>query len=118
MEEAYRHHIFLSPSVTASDGDTEGGAPVSLIDMAASGMPIVSSRHCDIPEVILDGVSGLLADERDVDGLVAHLRWLIEHPDEWRPMLDAGRRRMEKEYHAKVQGERLAEVYASLLESS
>jgi colanic acid/amylovoran biosynthesis glycosyltransferase len=118
MEEAYRHHIFLSPSVTASDGDTEGGAPVSLIDMAASGMPIVSSRHCDIPEVILDGVSGLLADERDVDGLVDHLTWLIEHPDEWRPMLDAGRRRMEKEYHAKVQGERLAEVYASLLESS
>ena len=37
LEEAYRHHIFLSPSVTASDGDTEGGLPVSIIEMAATG---------------------------------------------------------------------------------
>ncbi len=59
--EAYRHHIFLSPSVTASTGDTEGGAPVSLIEMAATGMLIVSTTHCDIPEVIKHGVTGLLA---------------------------------------------------------
>ncbi len=114
FEEAYDHHIFLSPSVTSSMGDTEGGAPVSLIDMASSGMPIVSSRHCDIPEVIQDGVTGLLADERDVDGLVAHLTWLIEHPDDWQPMIEAGRKRMETEYNAQVQGERLAEIYISL----
>jgi colanic acid/amylovoran biosynthesis glycosyltransferase len=56
LEEAYSHHIFLSPSVTSSDGDTEGGAPVALIDMAATGMPIVSSLHCDIPQVVLDGI--------------------------------------------------------------
>ena len=37
MNEAYKHHIFISPSVTAADGDTEGGAPVSIIEMAASG---------------------------------------------------------------------------------
>jgi colanic acid/amylovoran biosynthesis glycosyltransferase len=114
FEEAYRHHIFLSPSVTASDGDTEGGAPVSLIDMASSGMPIVSSRHCDIPEVIQDGMTGLLADERDVDGLVDHLTWLIEHPDDWQPMIEAGRKRMETEYNARRQGGRLAEIYTAM----
>lgn len=69
IEEAYNHHIFLSPSVTASDGDTEGGAPVTIIEMAASGMPVVSTWHCDIPEVVIDKVTGFLAKERDVQEL-------------------------------------------------
>ena len=111
FEEAYQHHIFLSPSVTASDGDTEGGAPVSLIDMAASGMPIVSSTHCDIPEIIQNGISGLLAPERDVDALADHLLWLTKYPDRWLPMVEAGRRHMEAEYDAQVQGQRLAGIY-------
>ncbi|WP_186375949.1 glycosyltransferase, partial [Hyella patelloides] len=51
FQEAYKHHIFLSPSVIAEDGDTEGGAPVSIIETAASGMFVISTTHCDIPEV-------------------------------------------------------------------
>ncbi len=116
LEEAYRHHIFLSPSVTASDGDTEGGAPISIIEMCASGMPVVSTRHCDIPSVIRDGVTGLLADERDVDGLVRNLSWLIEHPALWEKMLLAAREHIKSEFDARVQGEKLAEIYRRLVE--
>ncbi len=115
FEEAYRHHIFLSPSVTAKDGDTEGGAPVSLIEMAASGMPIVSSRHCDIPEVIKDGKTGLLAEERNVDELVGHLEWLIEYPDEWEKLALQGHRHVEREYDARNQGQALAAIYHELV---
>ena len=61
LEEAYVHHIFVSPSVTAVNGDTEGGVPVSIIEMAASGMPVVSTTHCDIPEVLQGGMMSLLA---------------------------------------------------------
>ncbi|MEW5804785.1 MAG: glycosyltransferase [bacterium] len=115
FEQAYTHHVFLSPSVTASDGDTEGGAPVSIIEMAASGMPIVSTTHCDIPEVIKNGVSGLLAPERDVDGLVHHLKWLVNHPSRWKQMVEAGRRHVETGYDARVQGEILARVYQEVV---
>lgn len=115
LEEAYQHHIFLSPSVTSSDGDTEGGAPVSIIEMVASGMPIISTRHCDIPEVIQDGKTGLLADERDTDGLVKNLQWLVDHPQKWAEMLQAGRKYIEEEYNVKTQGQRLAELYQSLV---
>jgi colanic acid/amylovoran biosynthesis glycosyltransferase len=115
LHEAYQHHLFLSPSVTSSDGDTEGGAPVTLLDLACSGMMIVSSRHCDIPEVVVDGESGLLAGERDVEELVECLETLIAHPDRWERMLRAGRARMETEFNARVQGQRLAEVYQNLL---
>lgn len=111
LEEAYKHHVFLSPSITARDGDTEGGAPVTIIEMAATGMPIVSTTHCDIPEVIQNGVTGLLAEERDIDGLVEKLKRLIEHPEEWFIMVKAGRENVEKKFNSKLQGVALAKIY-------
>jgi colanic acid/amylovoran biosynthesis glycosyltransferase len=114
LEEAYRHHIFISPSVTASDGDTEGGAPMTLLEMAASGMPIVSTRHCDIPSVVIHGTTGLLAGERDVNALLDHLRWLVTYPEQWRAMLDAGRRHVEGNYDVVKQAGKLGAMYGSL----
>jgi colanic acid/amylovoran biosynthesis glycosyltransferase len=115
FDEAYRHHVFLSPSVAAADGDTEGGAPVSIIEMAATGMPVISTRHCDIPNVIPDGRCGLLAAERDVDGLVGHLRWLCRQPQAWEGLAKAARGRIEAEFNAKTQGTRLAALYAEVI---
>lgn len=114
FEEAYRHHLFLSPSVTAEDGDTEGGAPLGIIEMAATGMPIVSTTHCDIVSVIQHGVTGWLAPERDVDALVAGLKWWTGQTAEWPARLAAGRRHIEREYDAVRQGERLAAIYGEL----
>ena len=114
IEEAYQHHIFLSPSVTASSGDTEGGAPVSLIETAASGMPIISTRHCDIPGVILHGETGLLADERDPEGLISHLNWMTRNPDKWEGMLIKSRQHIESNFDARRQGDRLGQFYAGV----
>jgi colanic acid/amylovoran biosynthesis glycosyltransferase len=114
MEEAYRHHIFMSPSITAADGDTEGGAPVSIIEMAASGMPVVATRHCDIPEVIRDRHSGLLAEERDPVGLYRHLQWLVQNPERWRSLASAARTHVESEFDVRKQSERLANLYRTL----
>ncbi|MBI1903437.1 MAG: glycosyltransferase [Planctomycetia bacterium] len=114
LEEAYRHHLFLSPSLTADDGDTEGGAPVTLIEMAATGMPIVSTTHCDIPSVVLHGRTGLLAPERSPTILAEQIRWLLEGPDTWRPMLDAARLHIEQNFNVVRQARRLAELYAEV----
>lgn len=114
LEEAYKHHIFLSPSLTASDGDIEGGAPATITEMAATGMPVVSTNHCDIPEIVRNGLTGLLAEEKDVDGLVQHLEWLIGNPDKWEVMAEAGRRHIEAEFDAQTQGEKLASIYTGL----
>lgn len=114
FEEAYKHHVFLAPSVTASDGDTEGGAPVVIIEMAATGMAIVSTTHCDIPEVVHHGTTGLLSQERDVEGLVSHLKWLVNHPEQWLPLVEAGRRYVQEKFNASIQGEKLAEIYLTV----
>jgi colanic acid/amylovoran biosynthesis glycosyltransferase len=114
FEESFRHHVFLSPSVTAGDGDTEGGAPVTLIEMAATGMPVVATRHCDVPAIVRHGETGLLAPERDAGALVENLRWLVAHPAERERMARAARLHLEAEYNAGRQGERLAAIYREL----
>jgi colanic acid/amylovoran biosynthesis glycosyltransferase len=117
-EEARKHHLFLAPSLTAADGDTEGGAPVTLIEMAALGIPIVSTRHCDVPGVIEDEVTGLLAPEADTVALAERIERMVEISDGWATMLVAGRRRVEASFDARTQGVRLAELYAELVDAS
>jgi colanic acid/amylovoran biosynthesis glycosyltransferase len=114
IREAYEHHIYLAPSVTAADGDCEGGAPVGMIEMAASGMPVVASRHCDIPQVIQHGVTGLLAGERDAAGLFEQLRWLVENRDEWSRLTTAARAHIEADFNARRQGRALAAIYGEV----
>ena len=110
----YDHHIFLSPSVTGDDGDSEGGAPVSLIEAQATGMPIVSTRHADIPEIVLDGKSGLLSPENDLDALTWNLERLVADPDSWRAMGCAGRAHVEESHSIQTQVAKLESIYGSV----
>jgi glycosyltransferase involved in cell wall biosynthesis/GT2 family glycosyltransferase len=67
--------IFVLPSVTASDGDEEG-LPVSLVEAQAMGLPVVSTYHAGIAELILHGRTGYLAPERDWEVLADHIKTL------------------------------------------
>jgi colanic acid/amylovoran biosynthesis glycosyltransferase len=115
FREAYDHHLFLQPSVTAQDGDTEGGAPVAIIEMLATGMPVVATTHCDIPEVVGPAFVHLLAPERDAVKLAECIQLLLDQPDSWSDLAQQGRRRVESEYHLLRQAERLANYYNKLL---
>jgi colanic acid/amylovoran biosynthesis glycosyltransferase len=78
---ARTHDVFLQPSRTAASGDTEGGLPVALLEAAATGTAVVATRHADIPDAVLDGVTGLLAGEGDIEGLAAHVVRLAREPE-------------------------------------
>ena len=67
-----RSHVMLAPSVTAADGDMEG-IPVAMMEAMASGLPVVSTIHSGIPELIEDDVTGYLVPEGDVRALAARL---------------------------------------------
>lgn len=114
----YQHHIIVSPSVTASDGDSEGGAPVTLIEASATGMPVVATLHADIPEVVVHGETGFLAPERDVAALTRHLAALARSPERIRRMGIAGASRVRASFDADTQGRRLEEIYDSVLSES
>jgi colanic acid/amylovoran biosynthesis glycosyltransferase len=107
-------HIMLAPSVTAADGDQEG-IPNALKEAMAMGLPVVSTRHAGIPELVDDGVSGYLVPERDVEALVATLRRLIAQWERWPAMGRAGRDRVEDRYDASPLNDRLIEIYRQTL---
>lgn len=81
-------------SVTAKDGDREG-TPVFLMEAQAMGLPVVSSRHSGIPEVVRDGDTGFLIEERDVLGIATALRELLRDPKLREKMGREGRKHIE-----------------------
>lgn len=114
MEQAYRHHVFLSPSKTGSRGDGEGGAPVAIMEMAATGMPIVATTHADIPNVIVDERGGLLAPEGQPDELASRLLWLARHGERWLAMVKFARKRIEDHFDSRATGLGLARIYENV----
>lgn len=114
LEEAQKAHVFLHPSITASDGDTEGGAPVSLLEAQATGLPIVATLHADIPEVTTP-LSAELVPEKNIPALAAALERVALHPERWASMGRAGRQHVETEYNLQQQGQRLEGIYETLM---
>lgn len=106
-------HIFVLPSVTASNGDQEGQGLV-LQEAQVIGLPVISTLHNGIPDGVLDGESGFLVPERDVDALADKLSYLIKHPEVWHDMGRAGRLYIEENFDVEQLNDRLVEIYREL----
>ncbi len=65
-----RSRCYVHPSVTAPDGDMEG-TPVAVLEGMAAGLPIVSTRHGGIIDVLSNTTAGILLEEYDVRGTAA-----------------------------------------------
>jgi colanic acid/amylovoran biosynthesis glycosyltransferase len=115
--EYYNHDIFVHPSIRSHQGDTEGGSPVSITEALASGMPVLSTYHCDIPSVVTDGKSGYLVPERNPKQLADRLLKLINNPQHWEKMGKYGRQHVEKDYDLKTQGKKLEQIYDQVLDT-
>ncbi|MGB3295625.1 MAG: glycosyltransferase [Phormidesmis sp.] len=108
-----RAHLFVAPSVTAADGNQD--APINVLKEAmALGLPVVSTLHGGIPELVEDGVSGLLVPERDAEAIAQAVTTLIEHPERWPDIGKAGRAYVEAHYDLNVLNDRLSDLYQQL----
>jgi colanic acid/amylovoran biosynthesis glycosyltransferase len=65
--------IFISHNVTAQSGDQEG-IPNTLKEAMLSGVPIFSTYHGGIPELVNDGINGFLTEEKNIQQLVDKLK--------------------------------------------
>jgi colanic acid/amylovoran biosynthesis glycosyltransferase len=106
-------HILLAPSVTGKNGDQEG-TPVAIMEAMAMGLPVLSTQHSGIPELIKNGVSGFLVPERDVDALAEKLNDLIKHPEVWPQMGRSGRLHVEEHHDINKLNDQLVEIYQQL----
>jgi colanic acid/amylovoran biosynthesis glycosyltransferase len=106
--------MLLAPSVTDASGDQEG-IPVTIMEAMAAGMPVVSTWHSGIPELVEHGGTGFLAPERDVAALAEAVQ-RIARDDLWAAMGHAGRRRVELDYDVRMLDDTLERHYHALVE--
>lgn len=109
-------HIFVAPSITGDDGNQEG-IPNVLKEAMAMGLPVISTWHSGIPELVEDGVSGYLVPERNIAALADRINHLANNPQLWRSMGIAGRTRVENMYDINAINDQLVGMYRSLLSS-
>jgi colanic acid/amylovoran biosynthesis glycosyltransferase len=102
--------LFVLPSVTAADGDEEG-TPTVLLEAASCGLPVLATRHAGIPELVLEGRSALLVPERDAGALAHALRRLLDAPERWAAMSEAGREHVRRTHAVPLVAARLEALY-------
>lgn len=85
LEELEKASVFVQHSVQAANGDMEGW-PVSIAEAMAAGLPIVSTRHADIPAQVTEGKTGFLVEENDWEDMGRQMILLAQNADLRREM--------------------------------
>lgn len=102
--------ILMAPSVTAANGEMEG-IPNIVKEAMALGLPVVSTVHAGIPELVDDGRSGLLVPERDAAALAEKTAWLLDNPDRWPALTRSARSKVLAEFDADALNQQLIALY-------
>lgn len=115
-DEIARHvasaHALVAPSVPTSGGKREG-IPVVLMEAMSAGLPVVSSRISGIPELVNDGVNGLLAEPFASSELADALERLARDAALRRRLGEAARETILAEFDVAANARRLLEFIGS-----
>jgi len=110
-----RANIFLAPSVTSKSGDEEG-TPVAIMEALASGIPVVSTYHSGIPELVIPGRTGLLAHQKDSYDLAEKISYILKNSKMSQNMIFEGRKHIEKSYDISNLNSKLIDTYDNILQ--
>lgn len=114
-DEISKYDVIIQPSRYSHDMDCEGGAPVVLLDAQASGKPVISTFHCDIPEAVDNGKTGMLVEEGDIQGLRIAIKAFLEMDDApFGDMSLAAKGKIERDYNIINSARQLDKIYAQL----
>lgn len=102
--------IFVLPSLNE-------GIPMALLEAMAASRAVVASRVGGIPEIVEDGVEGILVEPMDVNQLAENCRRLIESPATAMKMGEQARKRVVQEFSATAMADRVAGLYKELVMS-
>lgn len=105
-----RSDIFVLPSITGSDGNTEGQGLV-LQEAQAMELPIVSTWHNGIPEGVQDGITGYLVPEKDIQKLADKIELLIKNSQLRQEMGKKGRKFISNNFNNATLGKKLETIY-------
>ena len=106
--------LFCAASLKASNGDVEG-IPNTLKEAMATGVPVISTNHAGIPELVTHNQEGFLVQENNVTQLENALDYMLSHRDQWNQFSLAARRKVEQSFDLNQQLLLQAKYYDELL---
>lgn len=105
--------LFVLPCIKTDDDDLDG-TPMALMEAMASGLPVVSTDVSGIPEVVEDGVTGILVPQKKPSEFAAAMKKILEDSSMAKVMGAAGRKKIFSEFDAKDSASRLVSVWESI----
>ena len=112
-----RAHVFALPCQVMEDGDRDG-FPNVLAESMAMGVPVVSTRISGIPELIDDGVHGLLVEPRDPAGLAEALKRVLQDNALHARLAQGGRQRICERFDSRRTTLALRDLFVAQLQGA
>ena len=94
------------------------GLPLTVLEAQACGLPVIAARASSLPEVVEEGVTGLLCSQNDIQAFVDTARQLAGEFDLWLGMRTAARQRTENRFCLDAMVDRYSDLYRSILAKS
>lgn len=105
--------IFFLPSKVAANGNKEG-TPCAILEAQAIGLPVVSTYHAGIPEIVLNGETALLSQEGDVENLAKSLDTLLSDETLWNSFSEKARKYVRENYSIEKRARILLKTFQRL----
>ena len=102
--------VLVAPSITTSQGETEG-LPIVILEAMAMELSVISTYHAGIPEAIIDQETGFLTEEKDWQAIAKKIILLLENPELRHQFIRSSRRKIENKFNLRKNTLQLESIY-------
>lgn len=102
--------IFALPCAHEADGGMDN-LPTVIMEAMAAGLPVISTALAGIPEMVADGVNGVLVPDRDPSALAAAIDGLLDDPPKARQLGERGRQIAREKFSSEESARKLREIF-------
>ncbi|MBN8697652.1 MAG: glycosyltransferase family 4 protein [Bacteroidetes bacterium] len=115
VSELMQHsRAYIQHSIVPDSGDSEG-TPNSVLEAMASALPVISTNHAGIKDVVIHSETGFLVDEKDVDSMSEYMRKLLKDPILADQMGQIGRKRVVTNYTMAISINKLLNILENFM---
>ena len=95
----------------------EDNCPMTVLEAAAAGVPVVAANVGGVPDLIEDGRTGWLCDPLDAASMVGAVEKILSQPEQARNLAAAARQAARERFHPLIIARRHLEIYREVLGS-